>query len=55
MSQPEGFENEKAAARIIEVPIAARTCREAVPVLVVIRTEGDASGATAPGDATLAA
>jgi hypothetical protein len=55
MSQPERFENETAAARILEVPISARARREVVPVLVVVRTDGDAGGATAPGDATLAA
>jgi hypothetical protein len=54
ISHPD-FETADSAARSFEVPIVARSRREAVPVLVVHRADGDAAGAPVAGDATLAA
>lgn len=50
---PTGSEPREAAAHAVEVPVAARSRREAVPVQV--RAEGDEGGAAEPRDATLAA
>jgi len=54
MSQPQRFASDETAA-VFEVPIASRSRREAVAVLVVVQAPDGEGSAAAAEDATLAA
>jgi hypothetical protein len=55
MSQPQRFASDETAAAVFEVPIASRSRREAVAVLVVVQAPDGEGSEAAAEDATLAA
>ena len=55
MSEPQRIASEESAAASFEVPIASRSRREAVAVLVVVQAPDGEGSETAAEDATLAA